>query len=65
MEEVSKKFIKNLVYFGILIIFILAFWAADWWSWKLIVTIPLGIVAYYSIAYGCWYRFKASQGIDV
>jgi hypothetical protein len=34
---------------GLLLIMVLSFWAADWWSLKLLITIPIGIIAYYCI----------------
>jgi|AntAceMinimDraft_16_1070373.scaffolds.fasta_scaffold366316_1 hypothetical protein len=50
MTKSEKRLIRGWVYFGIFLITVLSVWAGDWWSWKLIITIPLGSIAYFSIA---------------
>jgi TRAP-type C4-dicarboxylate transport system permease small subunit len=51
-EPVTKSFITGLIYFGIFLLVGLAFWAADWWSWKLIITVPMAAVAYFCLVGG-------------
>ena len=43
MDKSVKRFIRNWFFLGMILIAVLAFWAGDWWSWKLIITIPLAI----------------------
>jgi hypothetical protein len=46
------QIIRGYVFFGIFLLAILAFWAAGWWSWKLIITVPVATIAYYCISCG-------------
>ena len=48
-ENLKKQIIKYWIYFGILLVAILAFWAGDWWSKKLFFTLPIGVIACASI----------------
>jgi len=46
----TERCFKNWIRLGELLIFIFCLWAADWWSKKLFITVPMGLVAYFSIA---------------
>ena len=46
MKAFEKKIVRGWIRIGMLLLLILSFWAGDWFSWKLIFSLPLGGLTY-------------------